>query len=169
MNATIQDALNDQIQAEFASAYTYLAMSARFEEQGLGGFAHWMRRQWEEETAHAMKFYDFVLRRDGTVDLQALDKPEARFDSPLEAFEQALAHEQYITRRIHELYDLAMQEQEYALRPLLHWFIEEQNEEEESVRDIVDALRLIGDDTSNLFMLDRELAQRQAEEDEEAA
>jgi ferritin len=168
MNATIQDALNDQIQAEFASAYLYLAMSAHFEEQGLGGFAHWMRQQWEEETAHAMKFYGFLLQRDGTVELQALDKPEVRFDSPLEAFEQALAHEQYITRRIHELYDLAMEEQEYTLRPLLHWFIEEQNEEEESVRDIVDSLRLIGDDTSNLFMLDRELAERTPEPDEPA-
>lgn len=169
MKATIQDALNDQIQAEFESAYIYLAMSARFEEQGLGGFAHWMRRQWEEETAHAMKFYDFLLQRDGTVDLQALDKPEVAFASPLEAFEQALEHEEYITRRIHELYDLAMQEQEYTLRPLLHWFIEEQNEEEESVRDIIDTLRLIGDDTSNLFLLDRELAQRQSEADEEVA
>ena len=160
MNDTIQRAVNEQIQAEFQSAYLYLAMSARFEALNLKGFAHWLRLQWEEETAHAMKFYEFLLQRGGEVTLLALDSPEAAFDTPLEAFEQVLAHEQYITGRIHDLYDLAASERDYPLQTLLNWFVEEQVEEEDSVRAIIDDLKLAGSAPSNLFLLDRELGRR---------
>jgi ferritin len=103
MNTKIKDAINDQIQAEFASAYLYLALSARVERMNLKGFAHWLRLQWEEETVHAMKLYDFLLQRDGIVELQTLEQPDIKADTPLDVFEQVLAHEQYITRRIHDL------------------------------------------------------------------
>ena len=163
----VEKAINEQIQAEFQSAYLYLAMSARFDEMGLNGFAHWLRLQWEEETEHALKFYDFLLSRDGTIELFALDKPEITFETPLEAFEQVLHHEQYITGRIHELYDLATRSRDYPLQTLLNWFVDEQVEEEDSVRAVIDTLRLIGDSGSNLFLLDRELGARQPEEEEE--
>ena len=162
----VEVAINSQIQAEFQSAYLYLAMSARFNEMGLSGFAHWLRMQWEEETVHAMKFYDFLLSRDGTISLGALDKPEISFETPLEAFEQVLHHEQYITGRIHDLYDLATKSRDYPLQSLLNWFVDEQVEEEDSVRAVIDTLRLIGDSGSNLFLLDRELGARQEEEEE---
>lgn len=166
VHKTVETAINAQIQAEFQSAYLYLAMSARFNEMGFGGFAHWLRLQWEEETAHALKFYDFLLSRDGTIELHALDKPEINFETPLEAFEQVLGHEQYITSRIHELYDLATKNKDYPLQTLLNWFVDEQVEEEDSVRAVIDTLRLIGDSGSNLFLLDRELGARQPEEEE---
>lgn len=165
MNTKIKDAINDQIQAEFASAYLYLALSARVERMNLKGFAHWLRLQWEEETVHAMKLYDFLLQRDGIVELQTLEQPDIKADTPLDVFEQVLAHEQYITRRIHDLYALAVEEHDYALQTLLHWFIQEQIEEEEAARDIIDNLRLIGDAGSSLFLLDRELGARQPEAD----
>ena len=164
VNKSVEKAINDQIQAEFESAYIYLAMSAKFNEMGFGGIAHWLRLQWEEETAHAMKFYDFLLSRDGEVELKELKKPTIAFSSPLEAFEQVLAHEQYITGRIHELYDLATKHRDYPLQTLLHWFIDEQVEEEDAARAVIDTLRLIGDSSSNLFLLDRELGARQPEE-----
>ena len=164
VKASVEQAINEQIQAEFDSAYLYLAMSAKFNEMGLGGFAHWLRLQWEEETAHALKFYDFLLSRDGKIELGPLKKPEVSFDTPLEAFEQVLAHEQYITGRINELYSLAEEHRDYPLRTLLHWFIDEQVEEEDSARAVIDTLRLIGDSGSNLFLLDRELGARQGEE-----
>lgn len=157
----VQQAINDQIQAEFESAYLYLAMAAQFDQKGLKGFAGWLRIQWQEETVHAMKFYDFLLSRDGTVELQTLKQPEVSFDTPLEAFQEVLAHEQYITRRINDLYDLAVAERDYPLQTLLHWFIDEQLEEEETARQIIDDLRLAGD--ANLFVLDRELSNRQPE------
>ena len=88
MNQKIQDAINEQIQTEFQSAYIYLAMGARLAEMGFSGFANWMRVQWEEETMHAMKLHDFMHQRDGVIELHTLEKPEIAYDTPLEAFEQ---------------------------------------------------------------------------------
>jgi len=163
MTDAMQDAINEQIQAEFESAYLYLALSARMEALNLRGFARWLRLQWEEETRHALKFYDFMLQRDATVVLNALAQPVSTVETPLEAFELALQHEQYITRRINDLYALAVQEHDYASQALLQWFVNEQLEEEAAARDITDNLRLIGDSGASLFLLDRELGQRQAE------
>ena len=164
VKSEIEKAINEQIQAEFQSAYLYLAMSAQFNEMGLAGFAHWLRLQWEEETEHALKLYDFLISRDGSITLGKIDKPKISFESPLEAFEQVLAHEQYITGRINDLYDLATTHRDYPLQTLLHWFIDEQVEEEDSARAVIDTLRLIGDTGSNLFLLDRELGARPSEE-----
>ncbi|WP_457654161.1 ferritin [Rhodocaloribacter sp.] len=168
MKKKIQDAVNDQIRAEFESAYLYLAMSARFEALNLRGFAHWMRMQWEEETQHALKFFDFLIRRGGTPELKSISKPETSFDTALEAFQEVLEHERYITGRIHELFDLARKEHDYPLQMLLHWFIDEQVEEEEVAQEIIDSLRLIDGEGPGLFMLDRELGQRQPGEEAEA-
>ena len=165
MNETVEKAVNDQIQAEFASAYLYLAMAARFDAEGLPGFGQWLRVQWEEETAHAMKFYDFLLQRGGTVTLQAIEQPDVGFDTPLAAFREVLDHEQYITRRIHTLYDLAVKERDYPLQTLLHWFIDEQLEEEETARAIIDSLRLAGESGPSLLLLDREMGNRSAPEE----
>ena len=165
LSQSMQDALNDQVQAEFASAYLYLALSARMEQFNLKGFAHWLRLQWQEETQHALKLFDFLLQRDAAVHLQALPAPDYDAETPLEIFELVLEHEQYITRRINELYALAVEERDYASQALLQWFVSEQLEEEENARAIIDDLRLVGDSGASLFLLDRELGQRQPEED----
>ena len=160
MKKSVVDAINSQIHAEFESAYTYLAMSARMEMLNLTGFAAWLRIQWEEEISHAMKFVDFMIQRDFEVELQALGQPKAAFKTPLEAFEEVLKHEQYITGRIHQLYSLAVKENDYPLQTLLQWFIDEQVEEEENARAAIDSLRLVGDSGPGLFMLDREMGAR---------
>lgn len=156
----LEKELNDQIQAEFASAYLYLSMSAWFDRQSLPGFAHWMRLQASEEADHGMRIYRHVLDRQGSVVLQAIEAPPASFDSPLEAFREALEHEKSISERFHHLYRLATDEEEYASIPLLEWFVTEQVEEEDSVRTIVDQLELVGDAGHALLLLDRELAAR---------
>lgn len=156
----IQFAINDQIQAEFESAYLYLAMSGYMEAQGFQGFGHWLRIQWQEETMHAMKFFDFLLRRGGKVELRPIAAAKPNFGTPLQVFESVLQHEQHITSRIHRLYSLAVSEKDYALQSLLHWFIDEQVEEEDNAGQIIDKLRLIGDSGSNLYLLDQELKQR---------
>jgi len=157
----VQDAMNDQIQRELESAYIYLSMAAYFDSSNLPGFAHWMRVQFQEEQAHAFKFYDFVYDRGGQVILQAIGQPPVEFQSPLDAFEKALAHEQKITGHINDLYALAVEEKDYASQILLQWFVEEQVEEEKSAGDIVDMLDRIGDSYHALVMLDRELSRRQ--------
>ncbi len=166
----LQDAINEQIKAELYSAYIYLSMSAYYETQNLPGFAHWMRLQYEEELLHALKFFDHLNERGGRVTLMAIDAPPAEFDSPLAAFRAAYEHECKITAKIHALYKLALQEHDYAAQSLLQWFIDEQVEEEKNTLDVVEQLEMIGDHKMGLFMVDRELGQRQpATQEDEAA
>ena len=160
-NRKMQDAVNDQIQREFESAHIYLSMAAYFDAINLPGFAQWMKVQFQEEQVHALKFYDYVCDRGGRVILQALGQPPVEFESPLDVFEQALAHEQKITGHINDLYTLAIEEKDFASQILLQWFVEEQVEEEKNAGDIVEMLKRVGDNDHALIMLDRELGQRQ--------
>jgi ferritin len=162
LSKVIQDAINEQIKNELYSAYLYLSMSAHFEAVNLSGFAHWMRLQSQEEVMHAMKFFDFVNERGGCVALQAIDQPPIEFGSPLDVFEQTLEHERKVTALINGLYELALEENDYPAQVMLHWFIEEQVEEEDSAGQIVEMLKMIGDKTQALLMLDRELGRRGA-------
>jgi len=163
LSEAIQDAMNEQIKNELCSAYLYLSMSAYCESVNLPGFAHWMRVQAQEETTHAMKFYDFICERGGRVVLQAIDQPPVKYESPLDVFEKTLEHEGKVTAMIHNLYALAVQENDYASQVFLQWFVTEQVEEEQSAAQIVDTLKMIGDKGHALLMLDRELRQRGAE------
>ncbi|MCA1760944.1 MAG: ferritin, partial [Bacteroidales bacterium] len=115
-----------------------------------------------EEIQHAMYFYDHVLRRGGHVELLNIDPPKLDIKSPKHAFEQALEHEQYITGRINDLYELAQEEKDNPFQTLLHWFIDEQVEEEENTDRIRQQLEMVGNDQTGLFMLDKEMGQRQA-------
>jgi ferritin len=163
LSKRLQDGLNEQIRHELYSAYVYLAMVAHFEEENLSGFAHWMRLQSKEELGHAMKIFDFIHERGGRVTLQAIDKPPVRFKSPLEIFQKAHQHEQKVTGLIHKLYDLALKESDYPTQVFLHWFIEEQVEEEKVTAEVVSKLELIGGDPTGLYLLDRELGEREPE------
>jgi len=160
MNQKTLDAVNLQIQAEFQSAYIYLAMSARFEGMKMSGAANWMRIQWEEETVHAMKLFDHLIRRGQAPVLHQMDAPAIEFENALEAFEQVLEHERHVTKLIHGLYEVAVEEKDYALQTLLHWFIDEQVEEEENAEAIIDSIRLAGASGQGLFLVDRELGLR---------
>ena len=160
LGKNLENALNEQIREELASAYIYLSMAAYFETLNLPGFAHWMRAQSNEEMEHAMKFFAHINGRGGRVVLQAIEQPPIDFEGPTDIFEQALKHEQYISSRIIDLYKLAEKEGEYASFSLLQWFVDEQVEEEESATEVLEYLRLIGDKGQGLLMLDRQLAQR---------
>jgi len=160
INEKVEAAFNDQINAETFSAYLYLSMSAYFEGSNLRGFASWMRIQAQEEMVHAMKFFDFINERGGRVNLAAIEAPDTEWDSPLAAFEAAYGHEQYITKRINDLVDLAIAEKDHAANSFLQWFVNEQVEEEASADEIVQKLRLMADAPGGMFMLDREMAGR---------
>jgi ferritin len=159
----MQNAINEQIKDELYSAYLYLSMAAYFEAASLPGFASWMRMQSQEEVDHAMKFFDFVNERGGRVELQAIEQPTVEFESPLAVFEATYEHEQKVTGLIHNLYALAVEEKDYAAQVMLHWFIDEQVEEEATASQIVDLLERIGDKDQGLIMIDRELGRRGAE------
>ena len=156
----IQDAFNDQLNAETYSAYLYWSMSAYFESANLRGFANWMRVQAREEMVHAAKFFSFICERGGRVALKEVKAPETRWDSPLAAFQAAHKHEQFITGRINKLVDMAAAEKDHAAGIFLQWFVSEQVEEEAAADGIVRKLKMISEAPGGLFMMDRELGER---------
>lgn len=160
LNPKMQEALNEQINAELFSSYLYLSMSAYFESQSMPGMANWMRVQAQEELTHAMKFYAYVNERDGRVKLGPVDGPRTEWSSPLEVFEEVLKHELKITGLINRLVKLAYEESDFATHSFLQWFVNEQVEEEAAARLVLDRLRLVGDNGAAMYMLDNELAQR---------
>ncbi len=156
----IQEALNQQLNAELFSSYLYLSMAAYFESINLKGFANWMRVQTQEELVHAMKFYNFIIERGGKAVLSAIEGPPTQWKSPLAVFEHAYQHEQKVTGLINNLVDLSIAEQDHATNNFLQWFVAEQVEEEASADEVVQKIKLMGDASGGLFMLDQELAQR---------
>lgn len=160
LNNKMEEALNEQINAELYSAYLYLSMSSYFESVNLSGMASWMKMQTQEEMFHAMKMYDYVNERGGTVSLKAIAQPPAQWDSALAVFTDAQRHERKVTGLINSLVDLALAERDHATNIFLQWFVSEQVEEEATAGGIVEKLKMIGGDASSLFALDQELGQR---------
>lgn len=156
----LQDAINDQIQAEMDSAYIYLAMSVYSESQNLSGFAHWLKTQYSEEMEHAFKLLNYLVERGGIVKLQAIAAPAVEYGSPVEVFEKVLAHEIHITGLITKLYELAIAEKDYAAQIFLQWFIEEQVEEEANAENVLVRLQMIGNSSGSLLYIDKGLGKR---------
>ena len=156
----MQDALNEQVNKEFYSAYMYLAMSAYCSTIGLPGFAHWMRMQYEEESMHVTKMYDYILDQGGALHLKTIEEPAKEFGTPIDIFQMTLEHEQFVTKSIHQLMDLAVEERDYATQGFLQWYVGEQVEEEANVNDILAPLRMVGEDKGGLMMIDQQLSQR---------
>jgi len=160
LSKKIEKALNEQINAELFSAYLYMSMSACFLDKNLEGFGNWMYIQALEEFAHAKKFYSFVIERGGRVKFTKIDEPRNEWENAEKVFEDAYAHEQYITERINNLVDMAMDEKDHATGVMLQWFVSEQVEEEANASAVLEKIRLAGSKGSGLFMIDRELSQR---------
>lgn len=137
-------------------------MSAYFEAENLPGFAKWMRVQWQEEVKHALKIYDYVNERTGRIVLKLIAEPPAKWESPLDVFKATYKHEQVVTGRINNLVNQAITEKDHATNAFLQWFVTEQVEEEKSADEIVQKLRCISDAPGGLYMLDKELGQRQS-------
>lgn len=160
LNEKMEKEFNEQINKELFSAYLYLDMKSRFSEMNLQGFVNWMDVQVQEEKAHAMGMYDYVLERGGKVELLAIDKPEVEGKTPLEIFEHVLKHEEFVTSRINHLMDVADEVRDRAALSFLDWYLKEQVEEESNVGGVLATLRLIGEDKKALLMLDKDLAAR---------
>ncbi len=160
LSAKMEGALNEQLNREMYSAYLYMSMSSYSTNKGLKGFANWFMVQYHEEMFHAMKFYEYINLRGGRALLKALQQPPFDFASPLDAFEKTLAHEQFITKSINELMELAIAEKDHATQIFLQWYVTEQVEEESNDNEIIAQLKIIRDDPNGLMMLDRELAGR---------
>lgn len=163
LDQDMQDAINTQIRNEYYSSYLYLSMSAYCESRNFPGFASWLRKQSEEELVHAMKLFDYMLDRGGRVVLESIDRPPSEFGTLLEVFEELFEHEREVTGMINSLYDLALSQNDHATAVALHWFVEEQVEEEKSAEEVVEKLKLAADNGAALMILDAELGSRQGE------
>ena len=160
INKKIEQEFNKQINAEFYSAYLYLSMSAYLSSINLNGFASWMETQYQEEMAHALKFYNYVIERGGNVILEAIEKPRTSWDGIVDVFDETLKHEQHVTAMINNLMSVAIDEKDHASVSFLQWFVDEQVEEEATVDEVLQQLKLIDGKGSGLFMLDREAKAR---------
>lgn len=169
LSSVIQKAVNEQINNELFSMYSYLSMSAYCEHKQFTGCAHWMLMQSQEEYGHAMRLYDFLIARSGRVELRPIAQPQIDFDSLLDVFVKAMEQEQMVTQQIDTLFELALKEKAFAAMVELEWFVKEQVEEEKTARDVVHKFELVKDDPASLLDLDRELGARQPEPEAEPA
>lgn len=160
MNKKVEEAINAQINAEMWSAYLYLSMAAQCHELGLSGMANWFEIQFKEEQDHAQIFYNYIISRGGRVVLKPIDAVETEWKDALAMYEKTLEHEKVVTGLINNLYAIAVEEKDYATQTMLQWFIDEQVEEEENARTLIDALKMINGNGYGLYMLDKELAAR---------
>lgn len=160
INKVMEQALNEQITVEFDAAYAYLAMSAWFECRNMPGCAHWLRKQSEEESGHALKIIGYLARRGGEVMLGAIEKPAHEWGNETAVFEEVYEREKAVTEKIHALADLACAEGDYATVNLAMWFTDEQVEEEDSALSILEKFRKLGESPISLAMIDKELAAR---------
>ncbi len=161
LSKTLEKALNEQVNKEYYSAFLYLSMSSYFESANLLGMAVWMRMQYEEEVMHGIKLFDMIIDMEGKVALKPIEGPPMEFGSPLDVFTKSLEHERKVTGMINNIYSLARKENDYAVQSALQWFIDEQVEEEKSALEIVQQLKMIGDETTPLLMLDSKLGSRE--------
>jgi ferritin len=161
LTTSMQKAINNQINDEFNAAYLYLSMSAYCESISMLGFASWLRKQSEEEVGHAMKLISYMNDQFSRVVLQQIYEPEKTFGSLTDMMEQALLHEQEISDAIYLLYGQAGEEEDCTTQNFLDWFIEEQLEEEKTVGDVVEQLRIYGETKSVLYEINKELGQRE--------
>ena len=157
----LQKMLNEQVKNEINAGYIYLSMAAWFEAKNLPGFAKWMKAQSKEELGHAMKIFDYLYDRGAKVTLLDIPAPESEFNSCLGAFEAALAHEQSVTKKFEELYNLSVTLGDTASSVFLQWFINEQVEEEKTAGDVIARLKLVKEDSAGMLMLDRLLGERE--------
>ncbi|MFA5327002.1 MAG: ferritin [Prolixibacteraceae bacterium] len=156
----VLDAINEQINAESYSAYMYLSMAGYFENLGLSGFAHWMKIQYQEESAHALKFFNYLTDRGGKIRLKAIEQVPVDFDGIVDVFEKTLEHENHVTDLISNLMNVAVAARDHASQSFLKWFVDEQVEEESNIEKILATLKLINGQGNGIFMMDRELSQR---------
>ena len=155
LSKALQTKFDEQIQKEFFSSYLYLAMAAHFEASNLPGFASWMKKQADEERSHAMKFWEYVYARGGMVELKAIEQPPITFGKPLEVFRQVFEHEQKVTASVNAMYALALEEGDVAAQVFLQWFVAEQVEEEKTVSDLIEQLKMSGDHSFGALFMDK--------------
>ncbi|MBT2680466.1 ferritin [Bacillus sp. ISL-35] len=161
MNEELQSLFNDLIQLEHVSSTLYLAMSAAMARQNYTGIAHWLRLQSEEERTHMLTLVDFVVDRDGTVQINSIPAQPTDFGTPLETFQKVLSHEQFVTNTYRQAYNYVNPIDPQAAL-IVQDLLREQIDEEAQAKTIIDRLKLAGNNPSAILLIDQELGARAA-------
>lgn len=156
----LQKALIEQLNKEFHSAYIYLGMSAYCSKEGFNGASKWFLIQYQEEVTHGMKMFKYLEDQHVAIELPAIEGVKVEYKSLLDVYKKSLAHEQYMTKNLNNLSDLAMKDKDHATYNLLQWYVTEQVEEEATVSEIIDHIKLVGDNGYGLYTIDKELGSR---------
>lgn len=154
LNDNVEKALNQQINIEWSASYYFLGISAWFETTPFKGFSKALLERSERELRHAMQFLDFLKTRLGVIELLPIDEPQASFNSPIDAFEKALARKHAVTQQSHKLYALAVKENDFETQEFLHQFFQEQIQEEKNMQDNVDKVGFAKKNADALIHLD---------------
>ena len=160
MDRKVADLLNQQVNKEFYSAYLYLDMANYYIDLDLDGFGNWYTIQAQEERDHAMLFVQYLQNNGEKVTLEAIDKPDKVFETPLDPLVAAAEHERYVTDLIHKIYEAAYEVKDFRTMQFLDWFVKEQGEEEKNADGMVRKYQLCGSDAKSLYLLNQELAAR---------
>lgn len=160
ISKNLQKTLIEQLNKEFHSAYIYLGMSAYCSKEGFNGASKWFLIQYQEEVAHGMKMFKYLEDQHVCIELPAIKGVKVDYKSLLDVFKKSLAHEQYMTKNLNDLSDLAMKDKDHATYNLLQWYVTEQVEEEATVSEIIDHIKLVGDNGYGLYTIDKELGIR---------
>ena len=160
LSAKVVELLNNQVNAEFYSAYLYLDMANYYKNEGLDGYYNWYKVQAQEERDHALLFMDYLQQNGVEVVLEAIAKPDKEFKAFIDPLKAGAEHERLVTSLIHDIYAVAYEEKDFRTMQFLDWFVKEQAEEEENADDMVKKFELFGNDSKGLYQLDNELKTR---------
>ena len=157
LTTTMEERLNKQIELEGYASFLYLSMASWCSTQGVEGCSQFMHRQSEEERAHMLRIFNYINEIDGHAKTPAIPQPPLEFESVQEMFKQVYAHEKKVTNAIKEIVSLCYKEDDYTTLNFMQWYIEEQREEEDLMRGILDKIKLIGDAPQSLYYIDKEI------------
>jgi ferritin len=160
IKAPLLQALNNQLNAEYYSAYLYLSMSAYAEHAGFKGISNWLFIQSREEMAHGTHIYHHILERGAVPVLADIKAPPASYNGIKEVFEKVLAHERHVSELIDRIATLALEEKDHATYQFILWYVDEQVEEEAAAEEILNRINLMAGNSALLYHLDSAFAAR---------
>ena len=160
MNEKLQSLLNAQVINEHGAALIYTQLAYEMDDLSFPGMRDWFYAQAAEEREHAQKIANHLLARGYRVELTDVPVPSVKAATPLDAFEAAYAHEQKVSEQIREIARTADEVKDLESRQIVNWFLDEQIEEEDTVTEIIDQIKLVGNDGSGLLRIDATLGSR---------
>ena len=157
LSKKIQQKLNEQVALEGSASSIYLAMASWCERQGLQGCANFFYDQSDEERMHMIKIVKYINEMDGAAVIPAMQQPANDYASIQEVFKVVYEQEKHVTASIYQILSLSQEENDHSTALFMQWYVAEQREEEAQVRNILDAIKLIGAGGQSLYYIDKEV------------